>query len=631
MQSSSMAGRSADLGVSRHMLLVGSAASTFERFFPALRLLLAALVLIVLCSAEAVSAPPLTLSPTSGALPAGAIGHAYSQTIMATGGTPSYSFAITGGALPSGLTLASSGAVTGTPVLLGTVTFTVTATDAAAPSATGSATYTLSVTNVVPSIALSASPTQAAVGASISFTAVVSGGASPTGTVAFHDGGQSIGTAPLSGGVATFTIASLANGNHAMTAIYAGDGDNASVTSATVSVTVGVSAQPDPSQDAMTRAIVTSQAATSNRFAQAQIDNTAQHLEQLHGEPADFAAAGGRQGADAGDVGGDAIGRPSRRPGRQAGGGSDDVSPGLAYVAPDNVSPGEVASQGIGQVSQAFEAAERQAGLPFHLWSSGSVDWGRANGDGRFTSSGFTVGVDRQMSKTLTMGLSGGFGIDHSTFGAAGSASDGSAYTAQLYATVKLLPRTWFDLVGGYGALQFDSERLSDDGLLDGARDGHDLFGSVGLSTAGEVFGLRLTGYGRLDIVEVALDGYVESGPASSALAYDEMDTTTVAGVAGLKAAYAVPMRWGKLTPGGRIEYRHALDGGFTQSLGYADPGGFGSAISGDSTARDSASFGVSLGATMLDGVTVDLEYRVSADGDGISSQQVQAGVRLPF
>jgi hypothetical protein len=53
----------------------------------------------------------------------------YSQTLSATGGTGSYTFALTSGTLPSGLTLSTSGILSGTPVAAGTFGFTMTASD----------------------------------------------------------------------------------------------------------------------------------------------------------------------------------------------------------------------------------------------------------------------------------------------------------------------------------------------------------------------------------------------------------------------------------------------------------------------------------------------------------------------
>ncbi len=74
--------------------------------------------------------PTITVAPTT--LPSGQVTQAYSSTILASGGTAPYTFAVTVGTLPTGLTLTSAGFLSGTPSAAGTVGFTVTATDAAA-------------------------------------------------------------------------------------------------------------------------------------------------------------------------------------------------------------------------------------------------------------------------------------------------------------------------------------------------------------------------------------------------------------------------------------------------------------------------------------------------------------------
>jgi hypothetical protein len=72
--------------------------------------------------------PAITLTPTT--LPAGAIAIPYSQTLTASGGTAPYSFGLTTGALPAGLTLSPTGILAGTPTVAGTSSFTIRATDA---------------------------------------------------------------------------------------------------------------------------------------------------------------------------------------------------------------------------------------------------------------------------------------------------------------------------------------------------------------------------------------------------------------------------------------------------------------------------------------------------------------------
>jgi hypothetical protein len=85
----------------------------------------------------------LTLSPTT--LNAMVVGVAFTQTITASGGTPAYTYAKTGGTLPTGLTLnTSTGVLSGTPTTAGVFNFEVTATDSG--GLTGRQPYTATVT-----------------------------------------------------------------------------------------------------------------------------------------------------------------------------------------------------------------------------------------------------------------------------------------------------------------------------------------------------------------------------------------------------------------------------------------------------------------------------------------------------
>ena len=99
--------------------------------------------------------PTITLSPNGAnptVLTGGTVGTAYSQTITASGGIGTYTYAKTSGTLPTGLSFSSAGVLSGTPTVSGLYTFTVTATDT--NGCTGSQAY--SVTVSCPTLTLSA-------------------------------------------------------------------------------------------------------------------------------------------------------------------------------------------------------------------------------------------------------------------------------------------------------------------------------------------------------------------------------------------------------------------------------------------------------------------------------------------
>jgi hypothetical protein len=96
-----------------------------------------------------VSLPPLVVTTTS--LPAGTVGVAYSQTLTATGGQSPYTWSLSSGALPAGLTLnASTGVISGSPTTAGTTDFTAKVTDADSNTATGALSIGIATPVVAP-------------------------------------------------------------------------------------------------------------------------------------------------------------------------------------------------------------------------------------------------------------------------------------------------------------------------------------------------------------------------------------------------------------------------------------------------------------------------------------------------
>ena len=91
-------------------------------------------------------------------------------------------------------------------------------------------------------IVLTPSANPAKSGKAITFTATVGaaapGSGTPTGTVKFTDGSNVLGTVNLVNGVATFTTSKLSKGSHNITAIYSGDIDFLTFTSAVLVETI---------------------------------------------------------------------------------------------------------------------------------------------------------------------------------------------------------------------------------------------------------------------------------------------------------------------------------------------------------------------------------------------------------
>jgi hypothetical protein len=97
----------------------------------------------------AASIPPLTITTSS--LPSGTEGTTYSGTLQASGGTPAYTWSISVGSLPAGLTLAATtGVISGTPSVTGTTSFTATVSDNGNPAQTKSASVLIALSAAPP-------------------------------------------------------------------------------------------------------------------------------------------------------------------------------------------------------------------------------------------------------------------------------------------------------------------------------------------------------------------------------------------------------------------------------------------------------------------------------------------------
>ena len=154
--------------------------------------------------------PALSITTTS--LPNGVQGTAYSASLAATGGVSPYTFSISSGTLPVGLSLSAAGSISGTPTGVGTSSFTVKAVDSSNPSQSATANLSIIVTSSL-AITTTSLPNGVA-GNAYSATVTANGGITPytfslIGTVpaglSLSSGGVISGT-PMSTGTTNFTV-----------------------------------------------------------------------------------------------------------------------------------------------------------------------------------------------------------------------------------------------------------------------------------------------------------------------------------------------------------------------------------------------------------------------------------------
>ena len=179
----------------------------------------------------AVAAGVTPVQITTSSVPAGQVGVSYSTMIQATGGTTPYSWTITAGALPAGLTLsAGTGSISGTPTASGSFSFTAKVTDSTSPTAqTGTKAFNLTIaaapnpvqitTNSLPSAQVNTaySTTLAASNGTTPYSWSITSGSLPAGLTLTAATGAISGT-PTTAGTSSFTVKVTDSGSPATSA-----------------------------------------------------------------------------------------------------------------------------------------------------------------------------------------------------------------------------------------------------------------------------------------------------------------------------------------------------------------------------------------------------------------------------
>ncbi|MBD9402357.1 autotransporter domain-containing protein [Comamonas sp. CMM02] len=631
-----------------------------------------------------VSAPTLTITPTT--LPNGTQSTAYSQTLTTSAGTAPYSYRITSGNLPAGLSLnTSSGVFSGTPTAGGAFNLTITVTDA--NGATGSQPYSLQVQ--AQSVVVPPSNQTVAAGqtASVDLTQGATGGPFTSATL-LSVSPPSAGTARMTG---PFTMSFAPAAAFSGSAVVSFNLQAASGSVGNGFVTFAVQSRPDPTTDATVRGVTTSQQQAAVRFAGTQLMNFTQRLEHLR-NPQRSTFTSGLQLAMPRAVNTQVRNCRSATSlleqqecvssqGRMERG---SLAPGWSRAAQHNAA---AAAQGM-NTEQAFASRPQPLGqdvplsevgsasgtqrsvtasqqfmgkiAPEHAqmtalpaadtpiaepgsaarprlayWTSGMVDWGFAEAtagqdDGlRFTTSGVTMGMDYLLSKEWTVGMGIGFAYDRTKIGSEGSRNHSKGVSTALYGSWNPAPAYFVDGVLGYSRMSFDTRRwVADAGeFAQGERDGSQWFAALSAGYEWRTEEWMLSPYGRLQFARSSLDAYTETGAGWHALRFDKQNITNTSASLGLRGEISHDTRWGTLLPFGRLELQHDFDHQSNMRLGYADLAGSSQSYSISSTALGRNRVQLGFGSRLQSRVgTFAAEMQFTR-----SSHSFQRGLRLMY
>jgi uncharacterized protein YhjY with autotransporter beta-barrel domain len=497
----------------------------------------------------------------------------------------------------------------------GTFGFDYTLSNAFGTSAPAHVTLTVNPRPVAPALTATAT---AVTTVQVDLTAAAHGGPFTAAKV--------VSVSPANAGTATitsadaghYTLAFIADPTFGGVAQITYTLSNAFATSEPGTVDVTVQLRGDPSKDAEVLGVLEAQAEATRRMAMGQIGNFQRRLESLHG--------GGSHG---GFTNGITMNSASSQRhvdtpfdiGMRQGMGSA----GEPFLAPTD------ATMTTRPVASSQEAPTD--GVAF--WTGGAVNFGKlqpgASVNGiDFTTSGLSLGADKQVTGALTLGGGIGYGHDASDIGRH-SRSTVDSYNVAAYGSYRFGDSAYVDALAGYQWLQFDARRfVTDNGhTVRGSRDGKQWFASLAVGYLYQADNLLLTPYGRLDVARAALDGYTETGDAVFALSYQGQTDKTSTGTVGLLAQWMVKRDYGVWAPQLRAEFGHDLQGSSLATMRYAD------LLSGPlyqttltRQARNHTLLGAGITLQTLKGWLLRAEYQNQLDSTSHDNQSILLGVQ---
>jgi hypothetical protein len=432
-------------------------------------------------------APPTNVALISSLNPS-LVGQAVTFTATVSAGiSPTGTITFKDGATTLGTSPLNSGQATLTTLTLASGPHAITAVysgDAQNGSNTSSA-LSQAVGQAATATVVSSSANPSNSGQAVTFTATVtSGGGTPTGTVTFNDGSAAIGSATLAGGIATVTTSALTTGTHSITAVYLGNGNLTTSTSATL--LQAVNAPQDSLKLRALQVIATKTVAQNSGAAIAGAIDTA--IAEGFNNDGNLITPGGggirfNFSADpdqpqAATTGADVSGRWNELYGRSGEGLPRSVNSYAQSPSPDGASRVDNAFAAINRNAMHVKATAFRYVEPkdWLLWAdvrgSGIDRWGSSTSTPILYGSQINalLGLTHRLAPNFLVGALGGYEIFDYRSDALSGHLKGDGWTVGSYLGWRFAPGLRFDAAAAYSGIGYDGTAGTATGNFSGHR-----------------------------------------------------------------------------------------------------------------------------------------------------------------
>ncbi|MGH8502228.1 MAG: autotransporter outer membrane beta-barrel domain-containing protein [Gammaproteobacteria bacterium] len=282
---------------------------------------------------------------------------------------------------------------------------------------------------------------------------------------------------------------------------------------------------------------------------------------------------------------------------------------------------------------------------------NGSYYWGDKDATSRenafdFDNFGLVGGIDYRFTDNWVGGLAVNYSQTNADFETGpGGDSDTDTYGGSLFGTYYQGP-FYVDAHANYSRNEFETTRriiipnnnpnvtLDLDRTASGETDGNQYTIGLGAGYNLERRGLTVTPYGRLEYIDLDIDGYTETGADGLNLRVSDQSVTSLQSAFGAQLAYALSIETGVLVPQVYAEWDHEFrnDSESISAVYVNDPFNLSNfVIPTEDPDEDFFTIGASLSATFRNGVQGFVNFETVEGLSGITNRGVIGGLRLEF
>lgn len=211
------------------------------------------------------------------------------------------------------------------------------------------------------------------------------------------------------------------------------------------------------------------------------------------------------------------------------------------------------------------------------LWGSSTLSYGKiitnpSDVSDHFTLDGFFAGLDFQARATLITGLAIGYTTDKNNLEHLNAVSNADQLSFSGYTTYTPYQNWFIDALIGYGSPSFSNTRKSLLGNFSSTRDGRMTYGSLGLTNQFAIKTILTQLFCHADFVSAELNQYTEQGGAM-ALTYGSLDASNTAWSGGISLSKILLKRPWVLTSSAKTQYSYNSGSNSNQGLFYTNLG----------------------------------------------------------